>query len=191
LPLEPGTAAAGNRRVAAMAQLILGKNLWALGSYAAANSELEEALALGREIGLPYSFGVPTYSVSLAAVGRTSEAQQIAERLIHATGVDRFAVGLGRWALAETSPEKATSRPRRRRPAPPTTSSRARRCGAWWPAARSPTSSRAPAASPTRWRVHARAEAIADPELRRAFSADIPEHARVLGAAAPHTAHDG
>jgi eukaryotic-like serine/threonine-protein kinase len=95
-------AAAGNRRVAAMAQLILGQNLWALGSYAAANRELEASLALGREIGLPYSFGLPTFSVSLAAAGRADEARRIAEQLTSAAGADRLTAGLGRWALAET-----------------------------------------------------------------------------------------
>jgi tetratricopeptide (TPR) repeat protein/predicted Ser/Thr protein kinase len=95
-------AIAGNRRVAAMAQLILGQNLWALGSYAAANQELETALALGREIGLPHSFGVPTLSVSLAAAGRVGEAQQIAEQFLAAAGDNPMAIGLGHWALAET-----------------------------------------------------------------------------------------
>jgi tetratricopeptide (TPR) repeat protein len=94
-------AVAGNRRVSAMAQLILGQNLWALGSYDAASRELEEALALGREIGLPYSFGLPTLSVSLAAGGRLSEARRIAEQFIGAAGADRLSLGTGRWALAE------------------------------------------------------------------------------------------
>jgi tetratricopeptide (TPR) repeat protein len=95
--------AAGNRRMAHSAQAFSGMHLWLLGRWAPASQELQEALAVGPELGPVFGQAMAYLILSLAAQGELAQAQGMAEQFIDTVRQRDMHIeeGLGRWALCD------------------------------------------------------------------------------------------